>query len=88
MENISIEIHLGAVRASGSTMRFSLRLNGNGTGGLQIYASSSDGRRAGTFFSMNEAEYNELKSLVAKTEQTIQDLRRSGKMREMRGLLA
>ncbi|HEY1760411.1 MAG TPA: hypothetical protein VGG72_33865 [Bryobacteraceae bacterium] len=83
MEEISIELHLGAVKSRGSSLRFSLRLNNAGIGSLWIYASDSDGRRSGTLFVMDESEYNELKAMVAKTDQMIQDLRQSGRMREM-----
>jgi len=88
MDDISVEIHLGAVTAGRSRMAFSLKLNNAGAGSVWIYASDSDGIRSGTLFILNESEYNELKAMVAKTEKTIQELRQSGKMREMKALFA
>jgi hypothetical protein len=73
MDEISVEIHLGAVKTvRGSKMAFSLRLNSAGVGSLWIYASDSDGRRSGTLFVMNESEYEELKTIVVPRFQTRQ----------------
>jgi hypothetical protein len=55
-------------------------------GYLQTYARFSDGRTAGTALFMNESEYNELKAIMARTDEMIRDLRQSGRMREMKFL--
>jgi hypothetical protein len=88
MDDISVEINLGSVRSTGSELSFKLKLNNTGAGYLQIYASSSDGRRTGTIFFLDESEYNQLKAIIAKTEQKIQELRQSGGMRQMKKFLA
>jgi hypothetical protein len=87
MEDITIEVNLGSVISiGGSQLTFSLKIKKSGTGFLQIYARDSDGRRSGTILFLNELEYNELKTIMNKTEQTIQELRQSGRMHEMKFL--
>jgi hypothetical protein len=87
MEDITIEVNLGSViTTGGSQLTFSLKIKNSGTGFLQIYARDSDGRRSGTVLFLNEIEYNELKKIMNRTEQTIQDLRQSGRMNQMKFL--
>jgi hypothetical protein len=69
--------------AERSHLNFSLKLRSTGNGFIQIYAGNSDGRRSGTVLFLGESEYEQLKNIMGKAEQAVQDLRQSGRMRKM-----
>lgn len=88
MEDITIELHLGSVRTfGGAELKFSLKIKRSGTGFLQVYAwDRTDRRKSGNVMFLNESEYNQLKAIITTIDQTILDLRQSGRMKEMRFL--
>jgi hypothetical protein len=84
VDDVTIQLRLGSVKTYGSELNFSLQVNNSGIGYLQIIASDSDRRRSGTALFLNEFEYGQLKAIINKTEQALEDLRQSGRLTTMR----
>jgi hypothetical protein len=84
MDDMSLQVNLGAVDSVCSRLEFSFVVRNNGDAHLQVYASDTcDRRKSGVLLLLNEAEYRNLKALIEKTDQTIDKLRTAGQMRRM-----
>jgi hypothetical protein len=84
MEEASLQVNLGSVQSICGKLSFSFIVRDNGDAHLQIYASDqSDGRKSGVLLSLDTAEYDKLKALIQRTDQTIGKLKAAGQMRRM-----
>lgn len=84
MDDASMEVSLGSVQSLCGKLSFSFVVRSSGDAHLQIYGSDpSDGRKSGILLTLNESEYQKLKALIEKTDQTIEKLRVAGQMRTM-----
>lgn len=84
MDDASLKMNLGSVESICGKLSFSFIVRNNGAGYLQIYGSDpSDGRKAGVLLTLDAAEYQELKALIQRTDQTIEKLTASGQMCKM-----
>jgi hypothetical protein len=80
----SLQVNLGAVQSLCGKLSFSFVVRDNGDAYLQIFGSDpSDGRKAGVLVTLDGAEYEKLKALIEKTDQTIEKLRAAGQIRRM-----
>ena len=85
MDEASLQVNLGAVQSLCGKLSFSFVARSNGDAYLQIYGSDpSDGRKSGVLVTLDSAEYQKLKELIEKTDQTIEKLQAAGQMRRMR----
>jgi hypothetical protein len=84
MDDASLQVNLGSVQSLCGKLSFSFVVRNNGDAHLQIYGSDpSDGRKSGVLVTLDGAEYEKLKALIQKTDQTIDKLRAAGQMSRM-----
>ncbi len=84
LKDMTLEIKLGTLTSYSGTMSFDLKIDGEGVGNIQVYAyDPKDMRKSGVFFRIGEAGLADLKGIVAKAEQTLEDLRRTKRYRKM-----
>ena len=84
IDDASMQVSLGFVQSLCGKLSFSFVIRNNGDAHLQIYGSDpSDGRKSGILLTLDETEYRKLKTLIEKTDQTIERLRAAGQMRTM-----
>ena len=84
MDDASLQVNLGSVQSLCGKLSFSFVVRTSGDAHLQIYGSDpSDGRKSGVLLTLDENEYQKLKVLIEKTDQTIEKLRAAGQMRTM-----
>ena len=84
MDDASLQVNLGTVQSLSGRLSFSFIVRSNGDAHLQIYCSDpTDGRKSGVLLTLAESEYQTLKALVEKTDQTIKKLRAAGQMKKM-----
>ena len=84
MNDMSLEINIGSVKSTVGQLRFKFVVHNSGAAHLQIYASDpTDMRKSGVLLTLDETQYNELKSIITRTDQTIEKLQMSGQMKSM-----
>lgn len=72
MDDISIDIKLGKVASHSGSLAFTLRVEQNMKGHLQLYAyDPSDLRKSGVLINLDAKGFSELKEIIEKTERTV-----------------
>ncbi len=81
---MSLEINIGSVKSRVGQLLFKFVVHNSGAAHLQIYASDpTDMRKSGVLLMLDEAQYNELKTIIVRTDQTIEKLQAAGQMNSM-----
>jgi hypothetical protein len=84
MDDMSLEVNIGSVTSTVGQLRFKFVVHNSGAAHLQIYAADpTDMRKSGVLLTLDETQYNQLKALIARTDQTIEKLRAAGQMKTM-----
>jgi hypothetical protein len=84
VDEASLQLNLGCVESRWGKLSFSFVVRSSGDAHLQIYGyDPSDLRKSGVLLNLNESEYQKLKELIEKTDQTIEKLRGSGQFKTM-----
>ncbi len=83
MDDVSVQVNLGSVSSLCGKLSFSFVVRNNGGAHVQIYGSDpSDGRKSGVLLLLDESQYQQLKTIISKTDETIEKLRASGQVKE------
>jgi len=84
MNGNSTHIEIGKVISFCGTMMFALVLKNNGDGQLHIYChDQSDMRKKGVLLVLDESRYHALKTIMTKTDETIEKIKSSGQLKQM-----
>jgi len=82
MNDVSLQVNLGAVTSMFGKLTFSFVVHNSGSAHVQIYASDpTDLRKSGVLLTLDEAGYRELRTLLNRTDETIEKLRTAGQVR-------
>lgn len=80
-----MQIQMGEVRSGDSRIKVWIDLEGNGRGHVVVYADEPDDRRkSGTLLFLNLENYNALRRVFRKTDETIKELSQSKKLNDLK----
>jgi translation elongation factor EF-Tu-like GTPase len=72
MDNVSLQVNVGAVESIRGTLKFSLVVQSDGATSVHIFAfDPTDGRKTGVLLTLDEGQYRHLKDLISDTDEAI-----------------
>ena len=81
-EDTTLKIKFGQIYNESGFLSLSLSINGDGTGIMHVYLQE-DGKRNGQIMRLSLENYNELRKMIKKADETLKELGGNGKLREL-----
>jgi len=79
----ALTLEIGSVSGPDGTIELSLRILADGRGFVMIYAREAGTRRPGELVAVNCDRWDKVKALIARTDETINKLRKRGDMKAL-----
>lgn len=81
MDDMSIQINFGSIKSICCEMKFSFNVHSSGDTHVQIYASDpTDMRKSGNLATLDQTQYDQLKNIIKKIDETILKMQASGQI--------
>jgi len=81
MDDMSLQINLGAIRSFSGELKFEFVVHSSGDAYIQVFAHDpTDRRKSWTMLTLEEKQYQELKNIIEKTDQTIEKMQAAGQV--------
>lgn len=80
--DVSAKIDLGKIHSKNGYLSLSLTVDAEGAGKLFLYIEEQ-GKRSGQIMSLNLDDYNQLRAIIKKTDETLTTLGKTGKLKKL-----
>jgi len=81
MDDMSLQINLGSIRSFCGGLDFEFVVHSSGDAHIRLYAyDPTDRRKSGVILTLEDKEYQELKNIIGRADQTIERMRTAGQI--------
>ena len=83
MDDMSLQINLGSIRSFAGELKFEFVVHNSGDAHIRVFAHDpTDRRKSWIVLTLEDKEYQELKSIIEKTDQTIEKMHTAGQIKK------